>query len=110
MTEQETGLDFDKIRAALDKEDWVFRSELGAHVRQIFIGTCFALTPSGKYYMPWTTNASEEEAERDQEWFDTVETALEKRGMFLTSGEGDPCDLLVAEITEDDPAGEEAVA
>lgn len=93
----ETGLDAEAIRKEMDGEDW-HDTEPGRQERHVFLGTVFALTPSGKYYMPWAcSNVTEEEANQDEEWREAVEEELAKHGMFLTSGEGDPCDLFAGE-------------
>ncbi len=61
-----------------------------------FIGTVMSITPSGKYYTPWTSNVTEEEAERDQAWWKLMEHCSEQFGMYLHSSEGDPCDVLLS--------------
>lgn len=48
------GLDIAAIRRELDEEDWQPSSDdPGREERCVFLGTVFALMPSGKYYMPW---------------------------------------------------------
>jgi hypothetical protein len=85
-----------------------------------FLGTVFALTPSGKYYMPWCTNVTEEEADQDSLWFEALESIAETHGLTIESGEGDPCDIFAAlympndgkdedgedEFFEDEPSGD----
>lgn len=94
-------MNYDAIRDALNKETFTYDDDLKSYVRQIYIGTVFSWVPSGKYYAPWSTNVTEAEVEKDQAWFDTVTEDLAKRGLFLTSGEGDPCDLFVGESKDD---------
>ncbi len=61
-----------------------------------FIGTAFALAPSGKYYTPWAnSNVDFGEAMLDAIWYDSMDEVLEKHEMYLCSGEGDPCDLFM---------------
>jgi hypothetical protein len=96
--------DLDAIRRELDKQQWEpdyqddpERSE----VRRVFLGTVFALVPSGKFYTPWAcSNVTEDEASADEEWYDRARQELESVGLSLESGEGDPCDLLAAEYRE----------
>jgi len=45
--------------------------------------------------MPWAcSNVTEEEAEEDAEWWETFESELEKHGIWIESGEGDPVDVF----------------
>ena len=49
-----TGIDWETVKAELAAQDWEtdeFICDLP--FRQVFIGTVFALMPSGKYYTPW---------------------------------------------------------
>jgi len=47
-----TGLNFDAIQKELDRAEWQEYDEY-CHVKSVFLGTVFALVPSGKYYTPW---------------------------------------------------------
>jgi len=58
-------------------------------------GSIFNLVPSGKYYLPWCTNASEDEMEADEGWWAAAEEAAEDLGLWITLGEGDPTDVYV---------------
>jgi hypothetical protein len=59
-----------------------------------YLGTVFALTPSGKYYTPWArSNVTDTEGARDERWYDALEQAANKLGGWIESGEGDPLDL-----------------
>jgi len=63
--------------------------------KTIYVGSVLNLSPSGKYYMPWAcSNVTEEEAEEDAEWWETFEGELEKHGIWIESGEGDPVDVF----------------
>jgi hypothetical protein len=96
----ETGLNVEAIRRELDEAEWQ-DSEPDRQERSVYLGTVFALYPSGKYYMPWAcSNVTEEEADSDEEWREAVEVEFEKHGMFLTAGEGDPCDLFAMECRD----------
>ena len=74
-----------------------------------FLGTVFALFPSGKYYMPFAcSNVTLREAHRDEEFGRALDDVAEKYGMWIESGEGDPCDVFAGvspepiEIEEED--------
>jgi len=61
-----------------------------------FLGTVFAIMPSGKYYTPWAcSNVDHVEAAQDTAFWDDLTRALESAGFWLENGEGDPCDLFV---------------
>ena len=73
----------------------------GRKFRQVFIDTVFNLLPSGKFYTPYAhSNVTEEEAEKDEDWYAEAEFELDKINAFLVSGEGDPCDLFVVQVVE----------
>ena len=95
----DTGLNFETIRQQVNEAGWE-ESEYhdDQEERRVFLGTVFALTPSGKFYTPFANgNVTEEEAQQDIEWYDTVSAELEKVGLYLAHGEGDPCDLFAVE-------------
>src|SRR5690606_12236220 len=75
-----------------------FVNEYGDVVRMVYLGTVFQLTPSGKYYTFWT--GTEEDFEMDSAWWERVEAEAEERGLFFTSGEGDPCDIYICRIED----------
>ena len=60
-----------------------------------FIGTVFAIMPSGKFYMPWTTNQTKHDWEKDSAFYDALEEVADNHGMFVFHGEGDPCDMFI---------------
>ena len=69
--------------------------------RQVYLGTCFDLVPSGKYYTPFAcSNVTEAEALKDEEWYEKADRELDAIGASIVSGEGDPCDLFVAQYRE----------
>lgn len=73
-----------------------------------FLGTVMALTPSGKYYTSWAnSNVTDEEAELDEQWSEALGTVAEQYGLFVTSGEGDPCDIFVGISIDKDDESEE---
>jgi len=61
----------------------------------IFVGTCFNMTPSGKYYTPFAnSNVTIKEALKDEIYQEVLEDILEEQGLWSQSGEGDPCDVF----------------
>ena len=63
-------------------------------IASCWLGTVFAIMPSGKYYMPWTTNQTAKDVIRDSAYWQALEEVSEANGMYITNGEGDPCDLF----------------
>lgn len=97
----ETGLDFDAIRAELNDQPWIDDAGGVSETRSVFLGTVFALLPSGKFYAAFASgNVDDDEIKEDAAWRETVEAELEKLGMYFTTGEGDPCDLFASEYRE----------
>ena len=56
---------------------------------RVFLGTVFALSPSGKYYAPWDTLPTQ-----DSIFYDALNVVAEQHGGWIECGEGDPCDLF----------------
>ncbi len=54
----------------------------------VWIGTVSGLTPSGKIYTFWTTNQTEEDVERDQAWWEALETVAEQNDCFISCPDG----------------------
>lgn len=89
--------DVQDIRRRIDEEEW-HSEDTFTEERTVYLGTVFALMPSGKYYTPWAnSNVTEDEASEDEKWREQVDEELESVGLHLISGEGDPCDLFAAE-------------
>lgn len=77
--------------------------EDGQKFRSLFLGTVMSLTPSGKYYLPFAcSNVTENEAKLDELWRERLEAEAEKRGLFVFNGEGDPCDIFVGKMMEEE--------
>jgi len=122
------GFDLEYIRKVVDNETWLESwQDPDLEGRGIFLGTVFALLPSGKYYMPfacsnvdlcprchgkgetrngkvctWCDGLGSREAYLDQVWYDRADAALERVGLYLEHGEGDPCDIFAVEYREKD--------
>jgi hypothetical protein len=52
-----------------------------------FLGSVMSLTPSGKVYMPWSSNVTHEEAWIDSVWWEALESVAEQYGMYVGCGE-----------------------
>ena len=129
MTTVEHGFKMEAIREALDLEDWEEDDmNPGSEVRRVYLGSVFALAPSGKYYMPWACGnldscpkckgkgslpspkgavdceecggCGSHEAYRDELWREATEEAFSAMGLSFEAGEGDPCDLFAAEYRD----------
>lgn len=97
-----TGIEWDDVRAELETQEWE-RSEWDEELetRRVFIGTVFNLSPSGKYYTPWAnSNVTEREALIDEAWWSLLEREAGELNLCVESGEGDPCDIFVAECRD----------
>ena len=103
--------------------------EPGRKERQVYLGSCLNLTPSGKYYTPFAcsnvevcracaeasdgpcdetspctgstgdplTGEGHCEVCRDAAWQKQLESEAEEFGLYVTSGEGNACDIMVGE-------------
>lgn len=67
-----------------------------------YLGSVFAIMPSGKYYAPWTSNQTSADETRDAAFMEAFEAAAEHAGGWIESGEGDPCDMFFACTIEDE--------
>ena len=103
----------------------------GNTLKSVFIGTCFNIMPSGKYYQPFACSNVEkcskcdgkgeitnpnaktvecpvchglgsEEAYKDQVMQEALENFADKYCAFVHSGEGDPCDMFVSIVVDED--------
>jgi len=73
---------------------WAEDGELSSYSE--CLGTCFSLAPSGKYYTPFAnSNVDTWDVIRDAAWYDALDDVTESHGMYVASGEGDPCDIFV---------------
>lgn len=67
-----------------------------------FLGSCFYLMPSGKFYMPWTTNQTAFDVIKDSLYREVLEEVAEEFGWCITGGEGDPCDIFAVRSVEEE--------
>jgi hypothetical protein len=96
-----TGIDWEAVVAEIQDAPWEADYAPGVEERRVFLGTVFALYPSGKYYMPWAcSNVTEREAAEDEAFREQLEAEAEKRGLYIANGEGDPCDVFAVEARD----------
>lgn len=76
-------------------EDWELASN-GMVKRGIYLGSMFSITPSGKFYTPWTnSNVSVKEAAIDELWQEFMEENLRTHNLSLEYGEADNTDMFL---------------
>lgn len=80
-----------EANAEPDPDSWPRNSEL---IGRCFLGTVMNIYPSGKYYMPWCSNQTRADETRDKCYGAAFNGSFESAGMWIESGEGDPCDLF----------------
>jgi hypothetical protein len=95
------GYTIEQLNKEIDAEE-VEKIDYDTYQKSIYIGTVMNLVPSGKFYTPWAcSNVTEEEAVRDEEWWERLNDLLAEHNMFTFSGEGDPCDIYIGKSCED---------
>lgn len=77
------------------KDAW---SENNSFIVSLYVGSVMHFTPSGKYYMPWSTNVTAAEAEKDTRYWEAFEKVCDKFNLYADSGEGDPTDLFLKRV------------
>lgn len=60
-----------------------------------YAGNILHHSPSGKLYVPWSTNVTQEEADADEEWRNQLDKTAKEAGLYFTAGEGDSCDMIL---------------
>ena len=97
-----TGIDWNDIRSELDREDWgPVMGDSDRLERQVCIGTY----PSDVEVCPACDDGWEPGDEGDDGicqdcYLDLLEEEASAHGLFVTSGEGDSCDILVGEVMD----------
>ena len=92
---------FDGIKA--ECLDYV-REEDGEKRAECYIGSVLSIMPSGKCYMPWTTNQTRLDVEKDSLFNEAMEEIFEAHGLYLTSSDGDGLDMVAGLIDVPDDA------
>ncbi|MDD5059461.1 MAG: hypothetical protein WC516_09970 [Patescibacteria group bacterium] len=89
------------IAEKINQEE-IVRDENGeGYVRRNYLGSVFSIFPSGKFYMPWTSNQTHRDVFKDEIFREVLESALEYEDMSLENGDGDPCDLFAVKYYSD---------
>ena len=68
----------------------------------VYYDNILYMSPSGKYYMPWCTNQTEEDIEEDSFFWEQLESKLSDIGLWYESGEGDALDIFICGHMEGD--------
>lgn len=63
------------------------------HVGSSYLGSVMSLYPSGKFWMPWTTNQTNDDMDRDSRFGEALDEVASKHLGWIESGEGDPTDI-----------------
>lgn len=70
----------------------------------VYYGDILYLNPSGKFYTCWTTNQTDDDVENDQLFWDTINEIIEPLGLWVETGEGNACDVMICgEYVEPEP-------
>ena len=117
MNQREIRKQAREIIASASPADYDQKTDDGEIILSDFLGTVFSIMPSGKYYMPWACSnvnpcprckgegcdfcgsLGSREAHEDELMNEALEHYANKRGGWVESGEGDPCDLFYCEIS-----------
>ena len=97
------GVEYDPEADIFDRETRGYYDLDELRFGTTFLGTVFAVYPSGKYYTAWAcSNVTEKEAKVDEAFSAALDRVCDKYGISIQEGEGDPCDMF---ITVELPAG-----
>lgn len=66
------------------------------------LGSTLTITPSGKFYMPWSSNITHEEANVDTCFREALEAVAEEKGGWIEDFSGDVFFAIAVEEEEDD--------
>lgn len=83
--------DTDCIKDSFDDEKYI----------TVYYGNVLDLNPSGKYYMPWCSNQTEEDVDNDTIFWEEVESVLSASDLWVESGEGNALDIFVCGAYEE---------
>lgn len=54
-------------------------------IASYYCGSVFSVMPSGKFYMPWTSNQTRHDEQKDQAYWEALESVAEAQGFFVSS-------------------------
>lgn len=72
--------------------------EDGGVLASLYLGTAFGLDPCGRYHCIFADNGS---GVRCGRFWESLSRQLERRGLSLSNGEGDPCDNFAVRYLRD---------
>ena len=100
--EEIEGWDWEQVIAECKADEYATEPEYegDSKIGRTFLGTVFAIMPSGKYYMPWCTNQTWRDVVKDTLFQKILNEIAEKHGCWIESGEDDLCDLFVATVID----------
>jgi hypothetical protein len=86
-------------RIRIEREPWGPSDDHDPHreQRSIYLGTATSLDPCGRYHHMLSPNGS---TKRCEAYWESLERQLEKRGLSLTSGDGDALDQYAVEMRD----------
>lgn len=79
------------VFSAICDENLEWDKEQDCFVGRAWLGTVFALTPSGKVYAPWTTNQTRSDVIKDEAWWDALNDLADENNLYVTGDSGDIC-------------------
>lgn len=87
------------LRGLLSSNCETDKTDDGLPYSYLYLGSIFNIMPSGKYYLPFAcSNVTEAEVQADREFNKKLEAQVDKHGLFLFGGEGDPTDIFVGKM------------
>ena len=76
-----------------DPKNWdTVQSDEGDEYQSNFLGSYMSLDPCGRYHNFLSPNGVQKKCER---YWENMDTACDKLGMWLSAGEGDLCDIFL---------------
>jgi len=90
-----SGWDWNGLKRNCDNSEPSNDDCLDTKTYSTYVGSILGVMPSGKYYMPWTTNQTKHDVEKDTAFWEVLEEVAESYGLYVFSGEGSATDLFV---------------
>jgi hypothetical protein len=81
-------------------ESWDSFDDDESKIECAYVGSVFSIFPSGKFYMPWTTNQTIKDVWKDEAFSEALSNILESHNMWFQGGEGDPTDIFICRSVE----------
>lgn len=83
-----------------NNDDCIITDFDGNKCVKVYYGNILNIQPSCKYYMPWTTNQSEDDIDEDRLFWETLKSEL-GNDLWVESGEGDALDIFICGVYEE---------